>query len=198
MDYTQILNYATKYYLRYYPSRARLIEKIQEKFHPSNKALSDVLHILEDIIVEEQVIDAKIRHYIERWKNISYIKLKLIQKKFDSDIVLWKIQKLIDSGTILGYENTMQKVLLYYEKNKSKNYVRNKLIERPSDRSLVESAIAEIYGYSEAPIIGREYNNMKPKPNLKDFSSKQKFMQKMMSRGFNYGDLREFLDWEDF
>lgn len=193
MNYTQIQNYATKYYLRYYPSKNRLIEKVKEKFHPSDSVLQTLLDDMREIIVEEEVIKAKIGHYIERWKNISYIKLKLIQKNFDKELVFKYIWNIEENGTILDYDKTIQKVSDYLTKGKSKNYVRNKLIERPDDKEVVESAIVEVYPNNQSIIIGQLYNKLQPKFNLKERSSRDKFSQKMITAGFPWGDIKEFL-----
>ena len=48
------------------------------------------------IISEEEVARAKIRNYIEKNKNVSYIKSKMFQKKFEKELVLEILEKEFD------------------------------------------------------------------------------------------------------
>ena len=193
MDYTHILNYATKYYLRYYPSRARLIEKLNEKFNPPEAILNKVLSSMELIILEEEVIKAKINYYKDKSKNLFYIRLKLNQKKFDKLLVEKYLEQLQEEWSLLVYSSLVYKVQNYYDKNKSINYVKNKLIERAEDREVVNLVVGEIYSSWEIPILSCIYNKNKTKYNLKSREWKQKFASKVLSAGFSRNDVKEFL-----
>jgi hypothetical protein len=80
MSFELFRNYALNYYLRYYPSFKKFREKLLKKSHDDEKLVSDVLDSMENIIVEKQVIESKIRLYIARNKNLNYIKSKLFEK----------------------------------------------------------------------------------------------------------------------
>ncbi len=89
----KIIDYAIWYYLRYYPSPQKLREKLKEKFWPESEKGQKYWWIGEDeidfiineklknIIQEDEVIKAKIRNYISKWKSKLYIKQKLFERK---------------------------------------------------------------------------------------------------------------------
>ncbi len=130
----KIVDYAIWYYLKYYPSPNKLRFKLKLKFWPDSEngekygGISDeeidyiVEEKLKNIIVEEDVINAKIRWYLARWKSMLYIKQKLFERQERKELIekcLWKV--FID-----GEDDQIKKE---FEKLKSK-YNREKVIER--------------------------------------------------------------------
>lgn len=194
MNYNQIKNYSINYYLRYYPSKNRLEEKLKDKFDLNESDLQKIMSDLEFILVEEDVIKAKVNTLINRGKNISYIKNNLLQKKFCKDSVLSYLEEISEWTSVLLYDNVLQKVQSYFDKNKSKQYVYSKLKERPEDVWLVEECIREVYEESEVQLILHIYYGNEAKYNLKEPKAKQKFIASLLSKWFKYGDIKLVLD----
>jgi len=138
----KIIDYAIWYYLRYYPSPRKLREKLKEKFWPDSEKgqkywwISDdeiefiITEKLKNIIQEDEVIQSKIRSYINKWKSKLYIKQKLFERKENREL----IEKYLEEY-FLDWE--LQQVQKEYEKqlrslwNKFEWYeLRKKIIER--------------------------------------------------------------------
>ena len=151
MNYNHFKNYAIKYYLRFYPSKNRLSEKLVSKFKiTENIAKKLVLELEEEwIILEEKVIDEKIKYLISKWKNVNYIKINLIKKQFNKNIIINKLNKISENSSILDKNFVINKILNYKEKHKSKNYIKQKLIERREDKILINNLLEEYYNKEE-------------------------------------------------
>jgi len=66
----RLKDYALWYYFRYYPSNARLLQKLHEKWkaEDAKHVFSEIKNLLE----EDEIIKAKIDNYIFRNKNYRY------------------------------------------------------------------------------------------------------------------------------
>jgi hypothetical protein len=70
------------------------------------------------IISEEEVARAKIRNYIEKNKNVSYIKSKMFQKKFEKELVLEILEKEFDfENNSLLSESKLRNQILALKQN---------------------------------------------------------------------------------
>jgi SOS response regulatory protein OraA/RecX len=58
---------------------------------------------------------------------------------------------------------------------------------------LVEECIREVYEESDVHLISSIYYRNEAKYNLNNNVSRQKFIASMMSKGFKYGDIKDFL-----
>lgn len=95
----KIINYAIWYYLKYFPSKKKLENKLIEKFWEKSENWQKFWWIwkteidfifeekLRNILQEEQIIESKIRGFIEKGKSKNYIKFNLLQKLFDCDLI---------------------------------------------------------------------------------------------------------------
>jgi len=86
MGYIQLRNYAEWYYMKYFPSRVSLREKLTRKSGDS-ELVEKVMTELEPFIVEEKNIESRVHEYASLSKTPRYIKSKLLQKKFDSQMI---------------------------------------------------------------------------------------------------------------
>lgn len=213
----KIIDYAVWYYLRYFPSINKLKQKLDEKFWPKSEKWQKYWWIFEDdinyiinkelvnIIDEKQVIIWKINNYISKWKNIFYIKSKLFEKwfsKIEYEEILIKNFN-VENSSILNYEKIYKQIQTLYKKNKSKNYIRNKFVERKIDSEIVDGILEEIFIDWENEILKKELEKIIRKKqdfwvpcSTKEyleklsFDEKQKIMQKLVGKGFWYGEVR--------
>ena len=217
----KIVDYAIWYYLRYFPSTQKLRNKLTEKFWPNSERgqkygwifPEDIDYILEwkmgAIIDEHEVIRSNIRWYINKWKNINYIKSKLYGKLFIKD----DYEKILseefnsDHETLLQYQKVLKQALTLKNKNKPANYIRQKFIESSLDKQLVENVIQEIFPDGEQELLITELLKIIKAPIytedptqyisnfmwVLDFKQKQKITQKLIGKGFMMGDIFEII-----
>lgn len=198
----KIVDYAIWYYLKYFPSKKALEKKLFEKFWPNSekwkvywwiweKEIDFILNQkMSSIIFEEEVAKSKIRNYIEKNKNFSYIKTKMFQKYFDKELVLLILREEynFENETLLNEEKLKKQIILLKQKEKSKNYIKNKFLERSQDKDLVENILSEVFCDWELENLKKEYEKIKNK-----WFDKQKIFQKLFSKWFNYEDIKRVI-----
>ena len=198
----KIVDYAIWYYLKYFPSKIALEKKLFEKFWPNSekwkvywwiweKEIDFILNQkMSSIIFEEEVAKSKIRNYIEKNKNFSYIKTKMFQKYFDKELVLLILREEynFENETLLNEEKLKKQIILLKQKGKSKNYIKNKFLERSQDKDLVENILSEVFCDWELENLKKEYEKIKNK-----WFDKQKIFQKLFSKWFNYEDIKRVI-----
>ena len=198
----KIVDYAIWYYLKYFPSKKALEKKLFEKFWPNSekwkiywliwgKEIDFILNQkMSSIIFEEEVAKSKIRNYIEKNKNFSYIKTKMFQKYFDKELVLRILREEynFENETLLNEEKLKKQIILLKQKGKSKNYIKNKFLERSQDKDLVENILSEVFCDWELENLKKEYEKIKNK-----IFDKQKIFQKLFSKWFNYEDIKRVI-----
>lgn len=198
----KIVDYAIWYYLKYFPSKKALEKKLFEKFWPNSekwkiywwiweKEIDFILNKkMSSIIFEEEVAKSKIRNYIEKNKNFSYIKTKMFQKYFDKELVLRILREEynFENETLLNEEKLKKQIILLKQKGKSKNYIKNKFLERSQDKDLVENILIEVFCNWELENLKKEYEKIKNK-----WFDKQKIFQKLFSKWFNYEDIKRVI-----
>ncbi len=197
----KIIDYAIWYYLRYYPSQKKLAQKLEEKFWVnsenwkkhwgiSEEEISFILkEKLRNIINEKEVLRAKIKSYQNKWKNLCYIKSNLIKKWF----LLAEIEEIlnkefeISEKSFLKDEVIRKKIENYKKKWKSKNFIRQKFIERNLDKALIEEILEEIFKDWEIENLKLEYEKIKEK------FEKQKIIEKLLRKWFSYDDIKKII-----
>ena len=198
----KIVDYAIWYYLKYFPSKKALEKKLFEKFWPNSekwkiywwiweKEIDFILNKkMSSIIFEEEVAKSKIRNYIEKNKNFSYIKTKMFQKYFDKELVLRILREEynFENETLLNEEKLKKQIILLKQKGKSKNYIKNKFLERSQDKDLVENILSEVFCNWELENLKKEYDKIK-----NTWFDKQKIFQKLFSKWFNYEDIKRVI-----
>lgn len=188
---SKLKNYWINYIQKYYPSRKKLLSKLIEK--SKNEDLSSkVLTWLLDIWVQlddELLAKNYLNQYISLWKNFNKIKLLLIKKEFDSNLVnniidTYKEElnwSLLDSFTLTTkIENLLQKW-------KSEYYIKQKLWDTQHDIDLINEILLEL-NFDNTEIIEREINKLKER-----WYEKQKIIQKMTYKWYKYSDYQSFL-----
>ena len=198
----KIVDYAIWYYLKYFPSKKALEKKLFEKFWSNSekwkiywwiwgKEIDFILNQkMSSIIFEEEVAKSKIRNYIEKNKNFSYIKTKMFQKYFDKELVLRILREEynFENETLLNEEKLKKQIILLKQKGKSKNYIKNKFLEISQDKDLVENILSEVFCDWELENLKKEYEKIKNK-----LFDKQKIFQKLFSKWFNYEDIKRVI-----
>lgn len=198
----RIIDYAIWYYLRYYPSRKKLARKLDEKFGPDSEkgkkyggiSKQDIEYILEEhlrnIIQEEEVIRAKVKNLQAKGKNVNYIKTNLLQKYFQKEAIEQVLEQefQVSEQSILSESALYKKIENYKQKGKSKNYIKNKFIERSEDREVVERILDELFSEAdELENLKREFEKISGK------YERQKIIEKLLRKGFQYGDVKEVM-----
>ncbi len=186
----RLKDYWIWYYLRYYPSKNKLREKLLLKSNNNFELSDEVINDMKNIINEEEVLKSKIRMFLDRNKNVSYIKNNLRQKKFDLEMInnILSSDFFIEEKCLLKKSFVLKKVLDYKLKGKSILYIRNRLIDRPIDRGLVEECIKEIFVDWELEQIKMEFDKIKNK------YPKEKCIQKLITKGFIYSQIKEVVE----
>ncbi|PIE85347.1 hypothetical protein CSA08_02100 [Candidatus Gracilibacteria bacterium] len=186
----RLKDYGIWYYLRYYPSKNKLREKLLLKSNNNFELSDEVINDMKNIINEEEVLKSKIRMFLDRNKNVSYIKNNLRQKKFDLEMInnILSSDFFIEEKCLLKKSFVLKKVLDYKLKGKSILYIRNRLIDRPIDRGLVEECIKEIFVDGELEQIKMEFDKIKNK------YPKEKCIQKLITKGFIYSQIKEVVE----
>ncbi len=130
----KIIDYAIWYYLKYYPSPKKLIQKLKEKFWPDSEKWKKYWWIWQEeidylineklinIIQENEVIKSKIRILKDKWKSKLYIKQKLFERQEDKELI---IKYLEEAFIDWEYEQLNKE----YEKIKEK-FEKQKIIEK--------------------------------------------------------------------
>jgi SOS response regulatory protein OraA/RecX len=183
-------DYSLWYYFRYYPSINRLKEKLNEKTNKNqdliNKIFNEVWHLFNDI----NVLESKVQNFLFRNKNKKYIITNLLQKKFLKSDIEKTLNQFTNQWESLLSENFIErKIYQFIQKNKSKQYIRNKLIEQPEDKELVENILNKIFNEdNEVNSIKKEIEKLNNK-NL----DQQKIIQRLISKWFRYDDIKKAL-----
>ncbi len=151
----------------------------------SKKVFENIFHLINDT----QVIWDKIRLYLLRNKNLNYIKSKLILAWFDKYLIEEiLVQDFLQEWESLLNEKSLRiKIENYKNAWKSISFIKNKLIERREDRELVEEIIEEIFDSWEKENILRELEKLKNK------FDKQKIIQKLIAKWFNYNEIKRYV-----
>lgn len=187
MNFEYLRNYALNYYLKYYPSVKKLSEKLLKKTSWDEKQVISVLKSMDSIIAEKQVIEAKIRFYIGRNKNLSYIKSKLFEKWFEkSDYEEILKNKFNLDETLLNNDYIKRKIIDYKNKWKSRNYIFQKLFERNEDKNIINQNLDEFFSTdSELENIRLEYEKIKWK------YEKNKIIERLLRKWFTYDTIKK-------
>lgn len=184
----RLKDYTLWYYFRYYPSNARLLQKLKEKGSDDDikKVFSEIHHLLQ----EEQIIAAKIDNYVFRNKNYKYIRQKMREKLFPKEKVENYLEKYLTRWkSILSEDFFRKKIELFLSKGKSKYYIQTKLWETSEDREVLNTLLDEYFTDGERENILREYEKIKNK------YPKEKITAKLISKWFRYDEIKKTLDY---
>ncbi len=201
-------DYALWYYFRYYPSNARLLQKLKEKGseEDAQKIFTNIKHLLQ----EDEIIKAKIDNYIFRHKNYRYIRQKMREKLFPSEAVEQYLEKYLNSWkSLLTKEFLRKKIENFIQRGKSRQYIFQKLWETPEDKELLNWLLEDYFANWESENIRKEYEKIRTKlqnqtthpkaPLFQNrgeltFTWKQKITQKLLSKWFKYNEVKKVLE----
>ncbi len=124
----KIIDYAIWYYLKYYPSPKKLVQKLKQKFGPDSEKgqkywwISDLeidfilKEKLKNIIQEKEVIISKINSYKNKGKSKRYIVSKMYERQENIDLVNEVLQDYFSKDDEL--ENLKKELIKQkYDKN---------------------------------------------------------------------------------
>lgn len=182
----RLKDYALWYYFRYYPSNARLLQKLNEKWETEDA--EQIYWEILNLTQEDEIIKAKIDNYIFRNKNYRYIRQKMREKLFPSEKTEQYLEKYINSGKSILDENFLRKKIENYSaKGKSRYYIFQTLWETKLDREKLEILLEEYFPDWELENILREYEKIKNKYD------RQKIIQKLLSKWFKYDEVKSII-----
>lgn len=188
--YQRCKDYTLWYYFRYYPSINRMRSKLNEKTLHNQELVDRVFDDIWNLFDDIPVLESRVQNLLFRNKNKNYIRTNLRQKLFNSE----DIQVILNKFTVQG-ESVLDKFFIQRKveqlkmKNKSIHYIKNKLIEQPEDRDLVNNIILEIYwekGECE------ELKNELMKLTTKGIDT-QKIIQKLLQKWFQYNNIKNYM-----
>ncbi len=188
-------DYALWYYFRYYPSNARLVQKLKKK--GSEEDAQKIFNNIEHLLQEDEIIKAKIDNYIFRNKNYSYIRQKMREKLFPNERVERYLEQYIRSWKSLLTEDFLKrKIESFIAKGKSRQYIFQKLWESSEDKEILKSLLDEYFKNWEGENIKREYEKIISRnPKFLDswYIWKQKITQKLLSKWFKYDEVKQII-----
>lgn len=186
----RLKDYALWYYFRYFPSNKKLENKLLEKTEQNRELVMQVLSEISHLLQEKEIIRSKIKNYLFKNKNLNYIKQKLREKLFPNNTVeeILNSEFLEEGKSILDPFSVRKKIENYKQKGKSITYIKQKLIERSEDKSLVESWIKEAFWNEE------DLENLKKEYKRLEWRfEKQKIVEKLLRKWFKYGDIKNII-----
>ena len=187
-------DYALWYYFRYYPSNKRLEQKLLEK-SDNTELTKTVIDSIFHLLLEDKILPAKIDNYIYRNKNYRYIEQKMREKLFPMDKVWEYLEKYRSSWESLLKDDFLErKIKIFKQKGKSNTYIMNKLWETKLDREKLEKMLD---WYSDNDALKKELEKIvsrSTKINLESYEWKQKVVEKLIRKGFKYGDVKKELE----
>lgn len=188
-NYNRLKNYAVWYYTRYFPSCAQLRLKLKSKTSDL-ELIEKVFLDLENVFHEKNVLYNKIQYFLQRNKNLLFIKQKLHLLWFEKDMIEEVLEEsfLQENTSLLNIHAVKTKVQNYKNAWKSLQYIRHKMIERPEDEELVEAILREIFDEGESENIQKLLEKMIWK------YSNQQIIQKLMWKWFHYLDIKKQLE----
>ena len=160
----KIINYAIWYYLKYFPSVAKMKQKLDMKFWPNSEKWKKYWWIFEDdieyilhekmwnILVEKEIIDTKVRNLQFKWKSKRYISWNLYEKWFNKD----------------DFEKIIEQYFIDWEWENLQRAICKKLRSQDID---------------ECKTIFEKL----------DFKQKTKIMQSIIGKWFNYQEIKDVL-----
>lgn len=189
--YQRLKDYTLWYYFRYYPSIWKLKFKLRQKTQNNEELIEKLFNDIWHLFIDKPIIESKIQNYIFRNKNKNYIITQLISKQFKREEVIEIFHNVTEENkSLLTSEFIYKKVVQLKNKNKSIQYIKNKLIEQPEDKILVEKIIYEIFNETwEKEQIKYEIEKLKNK-NLEQ----QKIIQKLIQKWFQYNDIKNIIN----
>lgn len=188
-EFEKYKNYAIWYYLRYFPSINKLTQKLSQKTQNqelTTKILNDIKHIFN----EKTILTDKIHICLIRNKNYNYILTSLLKKGFEKEMIQDLLINKFDceNKSLLNEFSIKNKIQNYKNKNKSISYIKQKLIQRPQDKDIIENIISEIFTNWENDLIINEYEKIKNK------YEKNKIIQKLLAKWFLYSDIKKIIN----
>jgi SOS response regulatory protein OraA/RecX len=168
--------------MKYFPSRVFLREKLRRKAEDS-ELVEKVMTELESLIVEEKNIESRVHEYVSLGKTPRYIRTKLLQKKFDPqmiDVALeWESDILKNPET---YRDQIIKIVQKsVQKWLSKKLLRYELqMKYPDAHSIVSELLSD---YNDLSIL------QKKAPELLGKYTQEQVVAKLCQKGFNFSDI---------
>ncbi len=182
-SYQRLRDYALWYYFRYYPSDAKLMQKLQEKGkrEDAGKVFWEIQHMLQ----EDEIIASKIESYIFRNKNYRYIRQKMREKLFPLEAVNTYLEKYETHWeSILSHDFLTRKIQTLYARGKSTRHVFQTLWETREDREKIEQILKADFTNAEQQALRISYEKIENK------YSREKIIQKLIAQWFQYSDIK--------
>lgn len=146
--------------------------------------------------ISQKIIDYSIWYYLKYYPSPKKFASKLKQR-YGPQSELWEkygwiTDEQIDfiikeklSSIVLEDEVIKSKIRSYIEKWKSKLYIKQKLYERMEQKELIETYLEEAFLDWEQENLIREYKKLEGK------FEKQKIIEKLFRKWFNYDDIKK-------
>lgn len=194
---SDLRDWATNYLLRYQPSHARL--HLQLKRRSANPAhIEAVLTELTAKRDERAVAFALAGRLQRQGKNLLTIRKCLLTKQFDRDLVSAAMAAITpaDDVSLLDPDRTRRQVQRLLNQGRAPNQIRQRLIERPADRAVIDQALADLTG-ADDPSPEQVALQRALERERRRTDDPQVIIRRLANRGFAYGAIRAALDQND-
>lgn len=182
MLYKRLRNYAEWYYTKYFPSKKMLYEKLIAKCEDA-ELVERVMSDLGSLIVEKENIESRVHSLLSQGKTTRYIRQKLLQKKFDPDIINQTFSD--EEETIKNPETYRAQIEKSIQKGSQKGAPKKSLqyelrMKYSDAKDLIDELLAE---YHDLDIL------QKKAPELLRKYSQEQVMSKLSQKGFKISDI---------
>lgn len=188
--FSRLKDYSLWYYFKYLPSINKLENKLLEKTMQNRELVEQVFEDIKHLFQEEQIIESKVKVYLFRNKNLSYIKGKLREKLFDKELVIKILEQNITEWESLFSESyLLKKIENYKQKWKTKKYIFQRLVDRNEDKEIVENCLEKVFWEEwENEILKEEFEKLRWKYENK------KIIEKLLRKGFEYSEIKKIIN----
>lgn len=187
----KLTNYAAWYVLRYMPSRAKLQSALMKKSDNNETLVTEVMTEMERYIHEDRTVEGLVRMWIERGKTEQYIRMKLREKLFDSDVVERILGEYSENiSSFATYEKVVeQRISVLLARGKSRGFILGTLRrEYPRFHEEIEQKLSDSSsGDTESLTLWLE--KLSHKHDFHERTGRQKAIASLLQKGFRYDDI---------
>ena len=188
--YEKVVNY-----INFKPRTRKEVYEYLKNLEASETQINTLIKKLESIsyINDERYTESFVSEYIRKKKGSKYIEQTLEQKGIEKDLVykyldLYTKEQEIENATLVA--NKYAKSITKNPIKKQRIQINNKLISEGYPYDVVNRVLYSIELLDESEtLLEKEYIKLKNKEE-----DKNKIIQKLLAKGFDYSDIKEIIN----
>ncbi len=191
--YEKVINY-----INFKPRTKKEVEEYLKNLEATESQIKNLVKKLENIsyINDERYTESFVSEYIRKKKGRKYIEQTLEQKGIEKELALKCLDNYSKEKEIENAYDVANKYAKTISKNpvkKQRIQINNKLISEGYQYDVVNKIIYNIELIDNSKyLLEKEYEKLKDKE-----IDKNKIIQKLLTKGFEYSDIREILNNEE-